>query len=59
MITIHTNDTSTQELCLAYCDAKSALWRMFFGWRGTYGDDMVFKMSAKAWRKISEKEWSE
>lgn len=59
MITIHTNDTRTQELCFAYCDTKSALWRMFFGWRGTYGDDMVFKMSEKAWRKISEKEWSE
>ncbi len=59
MITFRTNDTHTQELCLAYCDAKSALWNMFFGWRRTYDNYMVFKMPAKAWRRIIKRDWSE
>ena len=59
MVTVRTDDIYTQELCLAYCDAKSALWNMFFGWRSTHNNTMVFKMPAKAWRRICKRDWSE
>lgn len=48
------NDMIMQELCILYCDSKSWLWRMFFGWRGTKRDKMYFKLSKKQHDRILE-----
>jgi hypothetical protein len=37
-----TNDKKMQALLFAYCEGRSALWRMFLGWRKTTKDDRMF-----------------
>ncbi len=37
----HTNDTTMQNICFAYCEGRSFLWNMFFGWRRTYNKEMM------------------
>lgn len=48
------NDMIMQELCNLYCDSKNCFWRLFFGWRGTKGNKMYFRMSKKAHDRILE-----
>ena len=47
-----------QALCFAYCEGKSFLWRMFFGWRKTEskydGQWCYFIMSKKAHKEIED-----
>ena len=31
-----------QGILLAYCEGRSALWNMFFGWRKTSNDNQMF-----------------
>ncbi len=45
-------DESMQRLCLLYCDAKSFLWNMFFGWRKTNKQGMYFKFTEKQYERI-------
>lgn len=46
------NDESVQHLCLLYCDAKSFLWNMFFGWRKTNRHGMYFRFTEKQHKRI-------
>lgn len=46
------NDADVQHLCLLYCDAKSFLWNMFFGWRKTNKHGMYFKFTKKQHDRI-------
>lgn len=39
---IWTCNKKVQSVLLGYCEGRSALWRMFLGWRKTYGDDQMF-----------------
>ena len=44
-----------QALFFAYCEGRSPLWRMFFGFRGIDKDDVcTFLMSKKAHRELLE-----
>lgn len=42
------------ELCLLYCEGKSYLWNLFYGWRQTYKNTYYFKFTEKQWRRILE-----
>ena len=37
-----TYDKKMQGLLFAYCEGRSALWRMFLGWRMSTEDDQMF-----------------
>lgn len=37
-----TCNITLQNIILAYCEGRSALWRMFFGWRKTTCKDQMF-----------------
>jgi len=46
-----TTDKKMQSLLFAYCEGRSALWRMFLGWRATEGNQTFFWIPS---RKIKE-----
>lgn len=46
-----TTDKKMQCLLFAYCEGRSALWRMFFGWRKTRDDQTFFWIPS---RKVDE-----
>lgn len=37
-----TCDKKMQSILLSYCEGRSVLWRMFFGWRKTTSKDQMF-----------------
>lgn len=37
-----TSDSRMQKILLAYCEGRSFLWNMFFGWRKTDGNNQMF-----------------
>lgn len=39
---LFTCDKKMQGLLFAYCEGRSALWRMFFGWRKSTKDNQMF-----------------
>lgn len=51
------NDEVMRETMDFYCNAKSGLWRMFFGWRKTKGDKMYFRLTRKQYQEILEYAW--
>lgn len=50
----HEHSKETIKLCFAYCEGKSWLWRMFFGWRMTDQGGCEFLLSAKTMKRIFE-----
>lgn len=37
-----TSNKEVQNILFAYCEGRSYLWNLFFGWRRTYYDDSMF-----------------
>ena len=56
MIKYYTNDELVADFLFMYCDGKSPLWRMFFGWRKTSNDMFYFVVSNKA--AVAAEEWA-
>ena len=56
MIKYSTNDELVADFLFMYCEGKSFLWRMFFGWRMTKKDVYVFLIPNKA--IIAAEEWA-
>ena len=53
MYTLHLeNDPDMIELCFLFCEAKSPIWRMFFGWRKTNRHGAYFKLTRKQHARI-------
>ena len=48
--TLHTN--IEKYLCFAYCEGRSWLWRMFFGWRKSTRGYCTFLLPKKAVKEI-------
>ena len=46
-----TCDKNMQAILFAYCEGRSALWRMFLGWRKTTKDQTFFWIPS---RKVEE-----
>lgn len=46
-----TCDIKMQGLLFAYCEGRSTLWRMFFGWRKSVNDQAFFWIPS---RKVNE-----
>ena len=46
-----TSDKKMQGLLFAYCEGRSALWRMFLGWRKSTRDKTFFWIPS---RKVNE-----
>lgn len=49
-------DELVKELCFLYCDSKSYLWNLFYGWRRTHKNTYYFKFTEKQWSKILKTE---
>lgn len=39
---LHTSNKKMQSLLFAYCEGRSTLWNMFFGWRKSTNDNKMF-----------------
>lgn len=50
MVIFKTNDEMVADFLFMYCEGKSALWRMFFGWRETKGDEFTFKVPRRIYK---------
>lgn len=55
MIIYKTNNDTTANFLFMYCEGKSALWNMFFGWQGTKGlpnggNSYTFKIPRKIYQ---------
>ena len=37
-----TSNKKMQDILFAYCEGRSALWRMFLGWRKSTKDNQIF-----------------
>jgi hypothetical protein len=56
MIKVATKDELMADFLFMYCEGKSALWRLFFGWRNTDKDTYTFYVRKSA--KESAHEWA-
>ena len=59
MVIYKTNDELVTDFLLMYCEGKSFLWNMFFGWRETKvlldgTNYCTFKVPRKIWQKAEE-----
>lgn len=54
MIIYKTNDELIADLLFIYCEGKSFLWRMFYGWRGTKKDVFTFIVSKRTIKVVEE-----
>lgn len=54
MIIYKTNDEFIADLLFIYCEGKSFLWRMFYGWRETKKDVFTFIVSKRTIKVIEE-----
>ena len=52
MIIYKTNDEFIADLLFIYCEGKSFLWRMFYGWRETKKDVFTFIVSKRTIKVI-------
>lgn len=56
MTKYHVHDELVADFLFMYCEGKSSLWRLFFGWRGTSENAWDFVVSDKAY--TAAKEWA-
>ena len=46
------NNEDIIELFMLYCEGKSFLWKMFFGWRKTNKHGAYFKLTEKQYKRV-------
>lgn len=54
MVKILTNNETLKKMWFLVSDTKPWWFRLFFGWRGTFGDSAEFVFSKRDWALIQE-----